>query len=250
MKIEQKTVELSDGRLVPLRVHREGRGTVRVAVGQDAILMRLPMRMDADREAKAWHFLKTNLDKWLHTRPQVFERFSPKNYEDGELLKIGNKTFLLKFFIDNQRKTHTVKVIQHKIIEFRLSAADTEGGRQNAIATLLSRVVAAEFLPDLVRHVHELNERFFKDYRKKILSIRLKNNRSNWGSCSSSGNLNFSTRLLFAPPDVVDYVIIHELAHLIELNHGERFWALVRRAMPDFEEKEQWLKNNGHLCKF
>lgn len=250
MKIEQKTVELSDGRVVPLRVHREGRGTVRVAVGQDAILLRLPMRMDADREAKAWHFLQNNLDKWLHKQPQVFERFSPKRYEDGEALKVGNKSFQLKIFIDNQRKTHSVKILFSNIIECRLSAADTEGGRQSAIATLLSRVIATEFLPNLTRRVHELNTLFFKDFNTKVLTVRLKNNGSNWGSCSSRGNLNFSTRLLFAPPDVVDYVIIHELAHLIELNHSERFWALVGRAMPDFKQKETWLRLNGHLCKF
>jgi hypothetical protein len=250
MKIEQRTVELSDGRVLPLRVHREGRGTVRVAVGQDAILLRLPMRMDADREAKAWDFMQANLTKWLHKQPQVFERFSPKRYEDGQALKVGNKVFYLKFLLDNQRKTHTAKITFQQNIEFRLSALDTEGGRKSAISMLLSRVLAAEFLPDLIRRVHELNERFFKDFHKKVLAVRLKNNGSNWGSCSSRGNLNFSTRLLFAPPDVVDYVIIHELAHLIELNHSERFWSLVRRAMPDFKEQEMWLRTNGHLCKF
>lgn len=250
MKIEQKTVELPDGRVVPLRVHREGRGTVRVAVGQNAILLRLPMRMDADREAKAWHFLQNNLEKWLHKQPQIFERFSPKSYENGELLKVGNKVFQLSFNIDNQRKTHSVKILHSKIIEFQLAASDTEGGRQSAISMLLSRALAAEFLPDLTRRVHELNDCFFKDFRRKIAAVRLKNNGSNWGSCSSRSNLNFSTRLLFAPPDVVDYVIIHELAHLIELNHSERFWALVCRAMPNFAEKEAWLRTNGHICKF
>lgn len=250
MRIEQKTVALSDGRVVPLRVHREGRGTVRVAVGQDAILLRLPMQMDVDREAKAWHFLQTNLDKWLHKQPHVFERFSPKRYADGDTLRIGKNVYHLKFLFDNQRKTHTAKITSNKNIEFILSTTATEGGEQSAISTLLSRVIAADFLPDLAQRVHELNNYFFKDFNRKIRAIRLKNNGSNWGSCSSSGNLNFSTRLLFAPPDVVDYVIIHELAHLIELNHSDRFWALVRRAMPNFEEKELWLKTNGHLCKF
>jgi predicted metal-dependent hydrolase len=62
--------------------------------------------------------------------------------------------------------------------------------------------------------------------------------------------LNFSSRLLFAPQDVQDYVIIHELAHLIELNHSDAFWQLVADAMPNYSEKENWLKENGAACRF
>ncbi|MCB0682671.1 MAG: M48 family metallopeptidase, partial [Saprospiraceae bacterium] len=63
-------------------------------------------------------------------------------------------------------------------------------------------------------------------------------------------NINLSTRLLFAPPKVIDYVIIHELAHLVEMNHSRRFWDLVAAAMPDYEEQEKWLKKFGHRCDF
>jgi predicted metal-dependent hydrolase len=80
--------------------------------------------------------------------------------------------------------------------------------------------------------------------------VRLKYLHSRWGSCSSSSNINLSTRLLFAPEGVIDYVIIHELAHLQELNHSPRFWRLVAEAMPDYQLKEKWLKDNGHLCDF
>ena len=78
----------------------------------------------------------------------------------------------------------------------------------------------------------------------------MKYNHSNWGSCSSKGNINLSTRLLFAPDDVIDYVIIHELAHRIEMNHSPRFWKLVSDAMPDYKEKEKWLKVHGGKLGF
>ena len=100
---------------------------------------------------------------------------------------------------------------------------------------------------EIIRRVDELNHLFF---RKTVKSVHFKYNHSNWGSCSASGNLNFSTRLLFAPDDVMDYVIIHELAHLVELNHSDKFWSLVAAAMPDYEEKERWLRDNAHLCRF
>jgi predicted metal-dependent hydrolase len=66
-------------------------------------------------------------------------------------------------------------------------------------------------------------------FQKPIKSVNLKYNLSNWGSCSTKGNINLSTRLLFAPDDVIDYVIIHELAHLLEMNHSPHFWAIVKR---------------------
>ncbi|MFH1049758.1 MAG: SprT family zinc-dependent metalloprotease [bacterium] len=68
-----------------------------------------------------------------------------------------------------------------------------------------------------------------------------------WGSCSNNKNINFSWRLVLAPKQVVDYVIVHELAHLIEMNHSEKFWNRVARIMPNYMIYETWLKENGHL---
>jgi hypothetical protein len=87
-------------------------------------------------------------------------------------------------------------------------------------------------------------------FQQPIRSINLKYNHSNWGSCSHAGNVNLSTRLLFAPRSVQDYVILHELAHLVEMNHSDRFWALVERFMPDYREAEKWLKVNRAKCDF
>ncbi len=68
-----------------------------------------------------------------------------------------------------------------------------------------------------------------------------------WGSCSAKGNLNFSWRLIMAPLPVVDYVVVHELVHLIEKNHSKEFWKKVKLFMPDYEKYKDWLKEKGHL---
>jgi len=84
--------------------------------------------------------------------------------------------------------------------------------------------------------------------------LKLKYNRINitgaitrWGSCSNNKNLNFSWRLVLAPRQVVDYVIVHELVHLFELNHSRKFWNRVSQIMPNYKIYETWLKENGHL---
>ncbi len=75
--------------------------------------------------------------------------------------------------------------------------------------------------------------------------IMLKDTSSRWGSCSSQGSLAFCWKLVFAPPDVLDYVIAHEVAHLIEMNHSARFWWLVARLCPGFTHQRTWLKCHG-----
>jgi predicted metal-dependent hydrolase len=75
--------------------------------------------------------------------------------------------------------------------------------------------------------------------------IALKDTTSRWGSCSSSGRLNFSWRLIFAPSEILDYLAAHEVAHLKELNHSSRFWRVVETLYPGYDKAEAWLKRHG-----
>ena len=75
--------------------------------------------------------------------------------------------------------------------------------------------------------------------------ITVRDTRSRWGSCTARGELNFSWRLILAPPMVLDYLVAHEMAHLREMNHSPRFWALVRALCPNVDEAEGWLKRHG-----
>lgn len=78
-------------------------------------------------------------------------------------------------------------------------------------------------------------------------SVHLSDARKRWGSCSSRGSLNFSWRLVMAPMEVIDYIIVHELAHIEHMNHSKAFWARVGEIMPDYREKVKWLKENSGL---
>lgn len=75
--------------------------------------------------------------------------------------------------------------------------------------------------------------------------ITIRRQKTRWGSCSQSGNLNFNCLLMLAPPGVVDYVVVHELCHRIEMNHSPRFWKLVGEVYPDYDRWKRWLKENG-----
>ena len=76
-------------------------------------------------------------------------------------------------------------------------------------------------------------------------SIRIRDQKTRWGSCSSKGNLNFNWRLMLAPPRVLDYVVVHELCHRKEMNHSKAFWDAVETVLPDYVQLRKWLKDNG-----
>jgi predicted metal-dependent hydrolase len=79
-------------------------------------------------------------------------------------------------------------------------------------------------------------------YNFKYNKVTIKNQSSRWGSCSRKGNINFNYRLALIPPELADYVIVHELCHLGQLNHSRKFWELVERTMPNWRELRARLK--------
>lgn len=78
-----------------------------------------------------------------------------------------------------------------------------------------------------------------------VTAVTVRDTRSRWGSCASSGRISYSWRLLLAPESVLDYVVAHEVAHLVEMNHSARFWAVVDRLHPDVDRCRAWLKAKG-----
>ena len=75
--------------------------------------------------------------------------------------------------------------------------------------------------------------------------IRIAGQKTRWGSCSSNKTLSFNWKLMLAPPEALEYVVVHELCHLIEFNHSQRFWRLVESRLPEYEAAKKWLKDNG-----
>ncbi len=105
------------------------------------------------------------------------------------------------------------------------------------IADFLKREARTDFEAATARHAKALGV--------SVKAVRLGDPRSRWGSCSSSGTIAYSWRVVMAPPEVLDYLVAHEVAHLREMNHSPRFWALVRQQCPDMDDAKAWLTRHG-----
>lgn len=89
------------------------------------------------------------------------------------------------------------------------------------------------------------------DYYKSLLGvdyqrIRIGSQRTRWGSCSTRGTISYNWHLILMPERIMDYVVVHELCHLLEMNHSKRFWKKVGEVLPDYENRRKWLKENGN----
>lgn len=107
-----------------------------------------------------------------------------------------------------------------------------------------------EELRDLVDKASDVIPKRAEHYAQMIGvtygKITIRNQVSRWGSCSAKGNLNFNCLLLLCPKEVLDYVVIHELCHLKEMNHSKKFWEYVEHFCPEYEQHKKWLKEHGN----
>lgn len=115
----------------------------------------------------------------------------------------------------------------------------------------IARKLTSWFKEQARKELHERAEYHAARIGKKIAAISIRDTTSRWGSCASNGRLSFSWRLILAPPEILDYVAAHEVAHLKEMNHSPRFWRLCEQLAPQTPEARLWLKQNGtHLHGF
>ena len=136
-------------------------------------------------------------------------------------------------FVEKHREwieKHTAQV------EERKKAADAEKLTPEDIHALAEKALTV--IPERVKHYAPL-------VGVKYGRITIRNQRTKWGSCSGKGNLNFNCLLMLTPPEVIDSVVVHELCHLKEMNHSQRFYDEVLRVFPDYYRWNKWLRENG-----
>jgi predicted metal-dependent hydrolase len=217
-------------RSMPLTIkenRRATRITLRIEPGGRALNLTIPVGL---RRHEVDDFLARH-DGWLQTKLSKFSLENPLR-PGGELYIRGVKHRIEH--TGSLRGVTEALVVDGQAI-LRVSGLESHLGRR----------IAAFLKKEGRRDLESLARRHAASIRKPITSVTMKDTRSRWGSCSSQGNLSFSWRIVMAPPIVIDYLAAHEVAHLAEMNHGPKFWALCKSLCPDMEAARHWLKVHG-----
>ncbi len=226
--------------IINYQIIRSNRKTVGLEVSLDeGVKIRAPKSLKKKRikqivKKKASWILKKQ-EKLCEVKPAP----TPKEFLSGEKLPYLGRRYRLK-----------VKKIEGKNVSISLY----QGKFWIEVGTDISKQMRREAIREKVinwyrEHAKEkINERV-KKYQDKIgtepNSVQIKKQKKRWGSCSSLGNLNFNWKIIMAPMSVVDYLVVHELAHLKHPNHSKEFWQLVEAIIPNYEKKQEWLRVNG-----
>lgn len=232
---------------VPIKVVLEKRPSARIALREKQIIIRIPKSMTIIQKRTSIE----DLLQWARTTIEakgLYQKHTTERFAHGDTIKLLDNPYVIEHNWVNSNRMN-LHITNDQILRLTMpsSVKSLHEERRNTIAQLLKNGLSKIFLPDMQMRVRELNrEHFNADLGK----IALRYTTSRWGSCSSSGAISLSTKLLLTPRIVSDYVIIHEIAHRFEMNHSERFWALVHNAMPDYQTHRNWLKEHGRNLDF
>ena len=233
------------GQSIPIKIYKEWRASRRVSIRKNEVIVRIPNIGILNHENQHIEWAKKWLRRQVLFKPSILDHFKNRTYSNGDPLHTTQKSYII-YINSEPRKTGRVICKGNRIL-LNIPIDLNPNVESKLVSNLIGRILAQDNINWVQQRVNWLNDHYI---HKDIRSVSLKNNKSNWGSCSSKGNINISVRLLFVPQDVQDYVFIHELAHLKQLNHTSKFWAIVEKIMPDYRNKEKWLKEQSHICNF
>ena len=211
------------------QIIRSSRKTLALIVKPDgSLLVRAPLRTS---EKAIREFVEKN-KKWIEkNQAKALAKAPPasRQYLPGEMLLFLGNTYPLEI-IKGQR--------EDVVLDTHFKLAESVQGEAASAFERWYREQARRILNERV-------DIYACEYGLQYKSIGITSARTRWGSCSATGSLNFSWRLIMAPLEVVDYVVVHELVHTVFHDHSKRFWHKVEMVMPDYKVHRTWLRKNG-----
>jgi len=213
------------------QIIRSNRKTLSLQINQDAgLIIRAPQRL-ADKDIQAFIVEKSSwIERKKHQiKSQLSEQYS---FKEGEIFLYLGNNYPLTIARDKGSLSFNGDAFKLGIDCVEAPVIFKAWYKQKFREIALPRV-------DYFANQHQLQ---FND-------VRLKAQKTLWGSCSNNNNLNFNYLLMMAPMSVIDYVIVHELSHTVHKNHSRNFWRLVESILPEYKSAKKWLKDNGHKLK-
>lgn len=234
--LKSKTEQINVGD-IEIDLIRSRRRSLSLEVGNQGVKVRAPLRLSKSIIIEFINSRQHWLKQRLEERPAPLEKIELVN---GAELPLYGKPITLRV-LENQRGTAQ---LENNVLRLPVS----QGSRtlkertQNKLIQFYKKTALAQLEQCISTYALPMGVDITES-----TTIKVREYKRRWGSCDSQGNLSFNWRIIMAPSTVLDYVVIHELAHHHEFNHSKRFWNHVERQMPDWKEKHDWLQHNGCL---
>lgn len=209
------------------RVATARRYTLRVRMARGDVVLTMPLR----GSTKAAHDFARRHAAWVARR--MGQMHQPVAFVPGALVPFAGVLHRLTASPGLRRRAW----IEGGDAEPRLCVSGPASAFADSVDRFLRGEARRALTEAVTRHAARVDRR--------VTGLTLRDTKSRWGSCTARGRLNFSWRLILAPPGVLDYLAAHEVAHLVHMNHSDRFWALARELAPQIDEAEAWLKQHG-----
>ncbi|WP_321506132.1 SprT family zinc-dependent metalloprotease [uncultured Methanoregula sp.] len=215
------------------KIVRSRRRTIALIINSEArLIVRAPMKASLEvinaviREKQCW--IRKKVAEMKQRPPVTVHR-----YEEGEIFFFLGRAYPLHIIEDGRGVIERTD----RLCVSRMGEAD------------ISRRIKRWYIGEAQKEIRSRCMWFSMTTGYTPASVRITDARGRWGSCTHRGGLNFSWRLIQAPLEIVDYVIVHELVHLRQPDHSRKFWAKVREIMPDYERRREWLRENERLLR-
>ena len=229
------------GRKIPYRVKTSNRKSISIGIGQEGVVVRAPRTLAKQRIVE----LVQTKAKWIVSKYDELKSQEPETakigFSDGCQVLYRGTTMTLQL-VDGKTKGLSVAQGEVWMDDDKIKMALTDPSK-GAIEYLLEQWYRYEARNRIEERVRYYTNRY--DFGKRVNRITIKDQKSRWGSCSTKCNLNFNYRLIKAPDEVLDYVVVHELCHLQHMNHSQAFWSAVQAILPDYMDSKEWLRKNS-----
>ena len=237
MNQEERILRLPRQGEIRYVVRRSARARrVRVTVGASGVLLVVPERVGLPR---AESFLASQSD-WIVKRLEAWDRRKPTWAVPVNHLLLFAEPIPLRIEASLSPRGRPLVHRSHQEIHLRVP-----GGR----ADLAVQAIESWMRKLAARHFKDSVGKWTAEMGVQAGSVSIRGQRSRWGSCTAKGALSFNWKALLTPPETVEYLVVHECAHLLHMNHGPGFWRCVARHCPNFLEHKDRLRQSGHLLE-
>jgi hypothetical protein len=238
--MQEETVVVED-RIYRLIKEKGNRRTAQAVVKNSDIIITIPKSVGYFEADRLFRDLKGRILKKLQRRRKVYPGKSELFFMDKQVVGIRGREFNINVSDQSYRKTSTAKIYGDAVKIF-LAKDLPVANRNEHISRLARSAISKVLMPELVSRINDINSAHFNS---ELGRVRFKDNMTNWGSISKRNNINIDFRLFFAPVEIMDAIIYHELAHTKHRNHSKAFYDLLLGIMPDYKERLRWLRENA-----